>query len=63
MVGYTEALTDPSYKSQILVLTFPLIGNYGIPDAKLDPKLNIVEYALILFLDLGYWRLRTVSSC
>ncbi|XP_053565421.1 CAD protein isoform X2 [Bombina bombina] len=31
MVGYPEALTDPSYKSQILVLTYPLIGNYGIP--------------------------------
>jgi carbamoyl-phosphate synthase/aspartate carbamoyltransferase/dihydroorotase len=31
MVGYIESLTDPSYKSQILVLTYPLIGNYGIP--------------------------------
>ncbi|GMI16052.1 hypothetical protein TrLO_g1425 [Triparma laevis f. longispina] len=32
MVGYPEALTDPSYRGQILVLTFPLIGNYGVPD-------------------------------
>ena len=32
MVGYTEALTDPSYKSQVLVLTYPLVGNYGVPD-------------------------------
>ena len=31
MVGYPESLTDPSYKSQILILTYPLIGNYGIP--------------------------------
>ncbi|XP_016150085.1 multifunctional protein CAD [Sinocyclocheilus grahami] len=31
MVGYPEALTDPSYKSQILTLTYPLIGNYGVP--------------------------------
>jgi len=31
MVGYPEALTDPSFKGQILVLTYPLIGNYGIP--------------------------------
>ena len=31
MVGYPEALTDPSYQGQILVFTFPLIGNYGIP--------------------------------
>lgn len=36
MVGYPEALTDPSYKSQILVLTYPLIGNYGIPPDELD---------------------------
>jgi len=32
MVGYTESLTDPSYKGQILTLTYPLIGNYGVPD-------------------------------
>ncbi|KAH8287029.1 hypothetical protein KR054_000750 [Drosophila jambulina] len=31
MVGYTEALTDRSYSGQILVLTYPLIGNYGVP--------------------------------
>ena len=32
MVGYTESLTDPSYEGQILVLTYPLIGNYGVPE-------------------------------
>lgn len=32
MVGYTESLTDPSYEGQILILTYPLIGNYGVPD-------------------------------
>jgi carbamoyl-phosphate synthase small subunit len=31
MSGYIEALTDPSYRGQILVLTYPLIGNYGVP--------------------------------
>jgi carbamoyl-phosphate synthase small subunit len=36
MVGYPEALTDPSYNGQILVLTYPLIGNYGIPDESLE---------------------------
>ena len=36
MVGYPESLTDPSYKSQILVLTYPLIGNYGIPEDEND---------------------------
>ncbi|MEK7618203.1 MAG: glutamine-hydrolyzing carbamoyl-phosphate synthase small subunit [Patescibacteria group bacterium] len=34
MVGYPEALTDPSFKGQILVMTYPLIGNYGVPDRK-----------------------------
>ena len=36
MVGYPESLTDPSFKDQILVLTFPLIGNYGVPAEELD---------------------------
>lgn len=31
MVGYPECLTDPSYRGQILALTYPLIGNYGVP--------------------------------
>ena len=34
MVGYPESLTDPSYKGQILCFTYPLIGNYGVPDLK-----------------------------
>jgi len=32
MVGYTEAMTDPSYAGQILCFTYPLIGNYGVPE-------------------------------
>jgi carbamoyl-phosphate synthase small subunit len=32
MVGYTEAMTDPSYAGQILCFTYPIIGNYGVPD-------------------------------
>ena len=32
MTGYPESLTDPSYAGQILVSTYPLIGNYGVPD-------------------------------
>jgi len=42
MNGYPESLTDPSYKGQILVATFPLIGNYGVPDILL--KNNMAEY-------------------
>jgi len=36
MVGYPESLTDPSYRGQLLVLTFPLIGNYGVPPHSVD---------------------------
>lgn len=36
MVGYVESLTDPSYACQLLVLTYPLIGNYGVPDDTVD---------------------------
>jgi carbamoyl-phosphate synthase small subunit len=36
MVGYPESFTDPSYKGQILTLTYPLIGNYGIPSDSKD---------------------------
>ncbi len=32
MTGYPEAFTDPSFAGQILVLTYPIIGNYGVPD-------------------------------
>jgi carbamoyl-phosphate synthase small subunit len=36
MAGYPESLTDPSYRGQILVFTYPLIGNYGVPSAELN---------------------------
>lgn len=36
MVGYPETLTDPSYCGQILVLTYPLIGNYGVPGREIE---------------------------
>lgn len=45
MVGYPESMTDPSYHAQILVLTYPLIGNYGIPGNELD------EYELPKFFE------------
>jgi len=32
MTGYQEILTDPSYKGQIVAMTYPLIGNYGVND-------------------------------
>jgi len=36
MAGYQEILTDPSYKEQILVMTYPLIGNYGVNDEDVE---------------------------
>ncbi|EDW00303.1 CAD protein [Drosophila grimshawi] len=44
MVGYTEALTDRSYTAQILVLTYPLIGNYGVPDAGEMDEFGLPEH-------------------
>lgn len=40
MVGYPESLTDPSYTGQILVSTFPMIGNYGVPDDSKTEEIN-----------------------
>lgn len=36
MVGYPESLTDPSYSGQILCITYPIIGNYGVPEDRVD---------------------------
>src|SRR3989337_1205977 len=48
MTGYPESLTDPSYYGQILVLTYPLIGNYGIPDKKYWESKKIQVKGLIV---------------
>jgi len=38
MTGYTEALTDPSYRGQILMMTYPLIGNYGVDPSSMESE-------------------------
>ena len=43
MTGYPESLTDPSYAGQILTFTFPLIGNYGVPDTGGSPLPQFME--------------------
>jgi carbamoyl-phosphate synthase small subunit len=48
MMGYPESLTDPSYKGQILILTYPLIGNYGVPDKELWEADSIMVSGLIV---------------
>lgn len=40
MTGYPESLTDPSYKGQILTLTYPIVGNYGVPRNILENGLS-----------------------
>eukprot|EP00438_Fugacium_kawagutii_P016909 Skav236266 [mRNA] locus=scaffold2289:21206:46077:+ [translate_table: standard] len=43
MVAYPESLTDPSYAGQILVITYPLVGNYGVPSDEKD-ELNLPKW-------------------
>jgi carbamoyl-phosphate synthase small subunit len=38
MTGYQEAVTDPSYAGQIIVFTYPLIGNYGVSGAAMESE-------------------------
>ena len=40
MTGYPESLTDPSYSGQILVITYPLVGNYGVPRHEVQDHLE-----------------------
>jgi len=46
MVGYPETLTDPSYKGQILVMTYPLIGNYGVPPTSFADSLFLSKKSI-----------------
>ena len=46
MTGYPESLTDPSYAGQLMVLTYPLVGNYGVPPRDFAPN-GISTFALV----------------
>ena len=46
MVGYLETLTDPSYAGQIVMQTFPLIGNYGVIPADFEGKCAVRGYVV-----------------
>ena len=41
MTGYVETLTDPSYRGQILVMTYPLVGNYGVPPERRSGSIDL----------------------
>ncbi len=53
MVGYPEAITDPSFRGQILVMTYPLIGNYGVPKSELweSEKIQIAGLVVSSYID------------
>jgi carbamoyl-phosphate synthase small subunit len=44
MVGYTETLTDPSYRGQILCFTYPLVGNYGVPSYDIKDEYGLPKF-------------------
>lgn len=72
MIGYSETMTDPSYRGQILVCTFPMIGNYGIPSKEIEHNLlknfesdNIQCRALIVSdysPDYSHWNAKSSLS-
>lgn len=48
MTGYPESLTDPSYAGQLMTLTYPLVGNYGVPPFTVEPN------GLATFMESGH---------
>jgi carbamoyl-phosphate synthase small subunit len=64
MTGYQEILTDPSYKGQILTMTYPLIGNYGINSEDLESNGIQVEAFIVKEYDPApsNWRSRKTLS-
>lgn len=54
MVGYPESLTDPSYRGQILVYTYPLIGNYGVPVSELESNKVQVSGVIVSHYEANY---------
>ncbi len=53
MVGYPEALTDPSFRGQILVMTYPLVGNYGVPKKEMweSDKIQVAGLIVSSYID------------
>ena len=60
MTGYQEVLTDPSYKGQIVAMTYPHIGNYGINDQDVESSRPQVEGFVVRELspEFSNWRAR-----
>jgi len=72
MVGYPESLTDPSYRGQILVLTYPLVGNYGVPGNEVEEglpkffesdKIHVEGLIIVdLSMDYSHWNAKRSLS-
>src|SRR5437870_11941762 len=54
MVGYPEALTDASFAGQILAMTYPIVGNYGVPEAGRweDERIHVAGLIVSNYIDL-----------
>ena len=53
MVGYQEILTDPSYNSQIILMTYPQIGNYGINSNDIESRK--IQASGLIIKDISYY--------
>lgn len=51
---YPEALTDPSYRGQILTLTYPIVGNYGVPNTHEVDELGLRKYVESERIQVGF---------
>ncbi len=63
MVGYPEALTDASFAGQLLVLTYPLMGNYGVPEQKLweDERIHVSGLIVSNYIDTPFHAQSTMT--
>lgn len=62
MTGYQEVLTDPSYRGQIVAMTYPLIGNYGVTDADAESRRIFVEGFVVREYEEAYSNWRATES-
>lgn len=53
-IRYPEALTDPSYRGQILTLTYPIVGNYGVPNTQELDELGLRKYVESERIQVGH---------
>ena len=69
MVGYPESLTDPSYAGQLLAITFPLVGNYGVPNDTFQNGLSTfyesekIQVTALIISDFSFDRITSYNVC